>query len=701
MKDAFEYESLAQIDEFHRKPFAKRLAKIISAQPPGECLTVAIVSEWGAGKSSVISWILDEFAASSKEEAILPCVPVKDFNPWGCTGELALLFRLFESIARALDDELLTSWETLKTKALKLISPLASVATGIAESNGASGVGSAATGVVGLLTSFLQTDMEALRQRIKEKLVKSNRRLVVVIDDIDRLDRTELMLLFRILKVNASLPNTTFLLALDDQKVSSTIGAQFQQHDDAGRDYLEKIIQVSIALPAIPTHLMRRFVLGTIYDSIESAVDFDKDRLERIFDVLFLLRFNTPRRAKNLANAIRFSSGLVPGEVNITDLVLLECARQLFPTLYERIKNGWQYLDPSNGFSIPEMFEKPKEGTPPYQSWLVEAWTKEGGSAPTPRELRALAEWFPQSASIGYGMAATKTWWKEKRLCAQPYHWRYFSSAIVDGDVADSEVQSWIDRFKDSNSIEIESTLSPLRRDFGGHLFAEKLLRCDISADIVSAIVVFLSKADTKDNTESDEGGWVGLCANLVVAHLDHEGALELAAKVIDEAPLIWANKFIRALPSELLERKSQHQGGSPQSVLRVMASKMFQRLHDGAPIATEVAVDFIWTIWHFGNDVGLRNLLEHRLSTEPEFAYVVLASVCGRGVGEKAPRIWHWNGADSLRSLENLVHIGKFRSVVEDLARVRGDLSPTTDSRHRYLAPEELSGVFLESVRQ
>lgn len=40
---AFEADGLADRDDFHRKGFAARLAKVIQQHPPGECIVVSLI----------------------------------------------------------------------------------------------------------------------------------------------------------------------------------------------------------------------------------------------------------------------------------------------------------------------------------------------------------------------------------------------------------------------------------------------------------------------------------------------------------------------------------------------------------------------------------------------------------------------------------------------------------------------------------
>ena len=64
----------------------------------------------------------------------------------------------------------------------------------------------------------------------------------------------------------------------------------------------------------------------------------EASRFRFSFDPAIMPLIRTPRSAKQYANVIRFSLGLLPGEVNPVDVMLLEGLRLFAHPLFERIK---------------------------------------------------------------------------------------------------------------------------------------------------------------------------------------------------------------------------------------------------------------------------------------------------------------------------------------------------------------------------
>src|SRR5208337_918909 len=71
-------------------------------------------------------------------------------------------------------------------------------------------------GTIGkIAASKAEASLEELRSRLFETLSKAEKRIVVLIDDIDRLDKHETHTLFRLIKACADFPNVCYVLAFD------------------------------------------------------------------------------------------------------------------------------------------------------------------------------------------------------------------------------------------------------------------------------------------------------------------------------------------------------------------------------------------------------------------------------------------------------------------------------------------------------
>lgn len=108
---------------------------------------------------------------------------------------------------------------------------------------------------------------EALEQKDAKK---SKKRILIVLDDLDRLDSNEVLAMFRLIKTFGNLPNIMFLLVYDNDIVSAIIDKHFPE--SKGK-YLDKFIQLRVnMLPA-----KRYSIANQLKRSILKACDVSDD----------------------------------------------------------------------------------------------------------------------------------------------------------------------------------------------------------------------------------------------------------------------------------------------------------------------------------------------------------------------------------------------------------------------------------------
>jgi len=65
-----------------------------------------------------------------------------------------------------------------------------------------------------------------LKSEIIKYLSKRNKKIIIIIDDIDRLNEREIKEIFRLVRVNADFPNTIYVLAFDRKIVEANLNEQ-------------------------------------------------------------------------------------------------------------------------------------------------------------------------------------------------------------------------------------------------------------------------------------------------------------------------------------------------------------------------------------------------------------------------------------------------------------------------------------------
>jgi len=154
--------------------------------------------------------------------------------------ERSLLHYFFTLLATSLESTLSTSAEEAAKKVTQygeLVQPFCS---GAGDARNTENEGIAAT------------DIEDQKRGIAEILAQDQKKVVILIDAIDRLDASAMQAAFRLAKLTADLENTIYVLAFDAEMVARVIGERFTasigKRPPTGGDLEEKIVQVSLEL---------------------------------------------------------------------------------------------------------------------------------------------------------------------------------------------------------------------------------------------------------------------------------------------------------------------------------------------------------------------------------------------------------------------------------------------------------------------
>ncbi|TDN37032.1 hypothetical protein E4631_19575 [Hymenobacter sp. UV11] len=418
-------------DYFQRYGFASRIAQVLLNRRESSSITLGVYGAWGEGKTSVMRFIEQELAAHS--DAI-----VINFNPWRFSDEPSLLLAFFTTLAERLKPlSPDTRWyKTRKESIGEAVLKYASYAT-VLKATPASGLADA---LPGLGKALADVPLEKLKVRIEEFLQLAQRKIVVIIDDIDRLEKTEIHAVFRLVRLTADFPYTSYILCFDDRIVASSIGERFADgSQQSGHEFLEKIIHVPLRLPQATKRDLRDYLFSSLAKAIEevgvSVPAADLDKFRESFGKYFLARFTTPRLAKRYVNSLSFVLPLLQNEVNYPDLLLIEATKLFYPSIYALIREHPGYFLGSFEVRHWSAQDEKKRHTVFFEQHLSSFSPDSQASV---KEL--LAELFPKLAELWptrYFHPEHEELFNEKRIASAHYFDRYFSYTILKGEVSD------------------------------------------------------------------------------------------------------------------------------------------------------------------------------------------------------------------------------------------------------------------------
>ncbi len=376
-----------------------------------------------------------------------PGVICVDFNPWRFGEADDLVQQFFGVLASKLGraDALKTTkdrvGEVLRGygKALRSIPLLGESLSGTAEAAG---------------EQMAAPDLDELRERFESVLREAKARIVVFIDDVDRLDASEIRALVRLVKLTAGFERITYVLAFDlDVVAAALVPVVGGGAPRDGRRYLEKIVQVPLQLPAADASTLFQLMLEYTSTAIAGAEGAfpqgDQEAFLRYVRPLFSAAPRTVREGKRYANAVGFALPIVTGEVHTGDFLLIEALRAWFPDVYARVQDNRRLFVGQYAESRPYEHAGGPGGTAAKAAW--EAVIMELDATGREAVTDVLNHLFPWVQAVTknnhFGSDWFGRWEREQRVAARHYFDRYFQYAVPATDVGDrrlSEVESML-----------------------------------------------------------------------------------------------------------------------------------------------------------------------------------------------------------------------------------------------------------------
>ncbi len=335
-------------DELGRGPFAALVAAALLVQNKRRATIVGLTGGWGTGKSTVANFVVQRVKSADPDIKVIP------FEPWMVSTSEALAREFFKELGKAAlptDDSKgskekrarFYKYTALTLDALALTTdavgtvgvPFARLASkGLKDSKKAIDIAAK-----GLEAQANQPTLREARDTLSQALVELEKKVIVVIDDIDRLNKEEVRTVFQIIKACADFPNVRYLLLYDRDQV---IHALKDSVNDADA-FLEKIVGQAFDLP-LSTKQQREAILKRHLEALQIHDLKGKPlgRLQEVFRSVLLPGLPTVRHVKRFVGTV---ASLLPGvivdqyrNVDPADFLALEFLRQYVPKLYNVLR---------------------------------------------------------------------------------------------------------------------------------------------------------------------------------------------------------------------------------------------------------------------------------------------------------------------------------------------------------------------------
>lgn len=337
-------------DLFNFKHYAEKLKKIIQLNSNNnEPLTFGIYGKWGEGKTSFLNLLrhkIEHFDKSENGKEYL----LYDFNPWRYSNEDEMLFDFFDGIAKKFYVNKETSvqevgkWISKYSKYLKAVKISATVGLPKVLNSKIEFNPDKIFEALGEDLSGEKITLDKLKEKVNEAIKKVNFKLLIFIDDLDRLDKNEIYTILKLIKLNANFDNFIFITTLDSEHVAKAIKDRYGDEKEDGILFLEKIINIPIHLPKIEEEDLK-FYFEKKLDEVSKKLGLNRDKEEEIRLIkqdLQLNLFKSPREIIRVLNSFFISAFGFETEVNLRDLFWIEFLKIKEENLYEEVKKYYK-----------------------------------------------------------------------------------------------------------------------------------------------------------------------------------------------------------------------------------------------------------------------------------------------------------------------------------------------------------------------
>ena len=497
-------------DRLGRRSFAESVARHVLADRGGHGFTAAVTGEWGSGKTSVLNMIAETLEGEAEEVVVLR------FNPWLFRGTTELVTRFFEELSAQIGEgkfDRLKDVAKLLTGFGRLIAPHVPVPGAALAAN-----------VVGNVTDKLTEPRSLLSERdhLSKALGSAKLRVVVFIDDIDRLEYGETRELMRLVRLTSDLPYLIFLLAFDREHVAKS----FDEIGTDGQLYLDKIVQLSFNLPSTRESRLQEMLFDQLSDLIRDREvrELDRDVWAEVYLEIVRPLLSNLRDVKRYLYSLPVTLDLVGQEVALADLLGMEAVRVLRPRIHEELREN-------------------RENIVRYESDIRWTVAPEDRREDARRELQAMLErshgndkmlqsvfriLFPAThilLDVGLYISTRESELRrDRRVGCEDVLKIYLTAGLDESAVATGEIREFVDALAD------EARLTQLLNSLNDRQLEETLARLedfevDFQPEAVPIAVPVLVKL--MDGLPDDNGGLFGSSSRFKVTR----GTLSLAEK--------------------------------------------------------------------------------------------------------------------------------------------------------------------------
>lgn len=317
-------------DNYQRDNYITSISSLLSHTfDDNMSFAIGVTGMWGSGKSSFINLLTNKI---KKDVDVLI-----EFKPWFCKSPTDIIDEFFKIYQNSISP--------YAPNIMKLIHEYAKSLMDIEPSPWIKWTNF-------FINQNVNRDSKSQYDIIVKELKSLKLKVVIIIDDLDRLNKDEIMEVLHLIRNGANFPYTQFLVAYDKKYVTESLA---KNNVPRPTEYLAKIFNTEITLPKVEGKVICEQLYKRLIP-ILAEFNMKPDDIEELAYTNKYIEDATiyliPKLLYSMRDVIRFSNALRLNlqpfekemknktEINVSHFFYLELIRYSFPEIYETLRDN-------------------------------------------------------------------------------------------------------------------------------------------------------------------------------------------------------------------------------------------------------------------------------------------------------------------------------------------------------------------------
>ena len=301
-------------DLLNRNKIIEDLFNSINYCKNRERFIISLTGKWGSGKTTILNIVKKRL---NSEKIIV----IDNFETWKYNNEKVMLYGMFDEIIKKIG----INFSTLEVK--KFVNSCIAIVSAKTDVN------------IGYFLLDYKI-IDKIKLMIGEYLKKNDKRVVFIIDNLERTNENNILVILKTISTILSIDRFIYVLSYDEDEMKDI----FKNKLHINYDYMDKIIQLPLSVPDINQEDIDKICV-TCIKNLLLHYGISKENIEKYVPAINVFNKNIKdlRSFKRKINSICNSCFFGDNYLNKVDYFLIELIRQENIELYKDIRRNYEY----------------------------------------------------------------------------------------------------------------------------------------------------------------------------------------------------------------------------------------------------------------------------------------------------------------------------------------------------------------------